>query len=263
MIHPSSIVSVGAEIGPDVEVGPFCVIEDDTVIGAGCRLGSHVTVMRHTRLGPGCEVHAGAVLGDTPQDKGFKGCLSYAEIGSGCIIREGVTIHRGTAEGSVTRVGDGCFLMAFSHIAHNAVLERDVILANAALLAGHVHVGERAFISGGSAVHQFARIGRLAMLGGGCMCSRDVPPFLLVAPNSWNGVEGMNIVGMRRAGMDTGERMEIRKIFRLIYRSGLNTAQALDMIDKINSPLAAEMAGFIRTSKRGICRGGDSSEDAD
>ena len=252
-IHDTAVVSPKAKIADDVEVGPYSVISDSVEIGAGCSIGPHVTVCGFTKIGPGCEVHSGAVLGDTPQDTGFKDVESYVEIGANCIIREGVTVHRGTDEGSSTVVGDGCFLMAFSHIAHNVVLENDVIMANNSMLAGHVHICEKVFISGGVGVHQFVRVGRLALLGGNSVCAKDVPPFCMVEPCTWNGVKGLNVIGMRRAGMTAEERADVKRVFKTLYGSGLNVKQALEQIDAIDNAAAREMAGFVRASKRGIC----------
>ena len=252
-IHDTAVVSPKARIADDVEVGPYSVISDSVEIGAGCSIGPHVTVCGFTKIGPGCEVHSGAVLGDTPQDTGFKDVESYVEIGANCIIREGVTVHRGTAEGSSTVVGDGCFLMAFSHIAHNVVLENDVIMANNSMLAGHVHIGEKVFISGGVGVHQFVRVGRMALLGANSVCGKDVPPFCMVEPCTWNGVKGLNVIGMRRAGMTAEERADVKRVFKTLYGSGLNVKQALEQIDAMDNSAAREMAGFVRSSKRGIC----------
>lgn len=252
-IHSTAIISPKAEIGVDVEIGPYSVISDNATIGDGCRLGPHVTIMEYARLGAGCEVHSGAVLGDTPQDLGFKGVESFVEIGDKCVIRECVTIHRGTEEGTVTKVGSGCFLMACAHVAHNCTLGNNVIMANCSVLAGHVHIGERVFLSGGTAVHQFVRIGRLSMLGGNSACSKDVPPFCTVEPCGLNGVKGLNVVGMRRSGMDAAQRQDVKRAFKLLYASGLNVQQALEQIDLLESDVAREMSEFVRTSKRGIC----------
>jgi UDP-N-acetylglucosamine acyltransferase len=252
-IHSTAVVSADAEIGEEVSIGPYSVVDGNTVIGNGCKIGPHVSILEHTKIGPRCEIHAGASLGGIPQDAGFKGTESYVDIGAGCIIREHVTIHRGTGEGSTTRVGSGCFLMACSHVAHNCVLDNDVIMANNAMLAGHVHVGEKVFISGGAGIHQFARVGRLALVGGNSVCSKDVPPFCMVEPCTWNGVKGMNIIGMRRAGMSADQRVEVKRVFKLLYNSDLNTAQALEQIDSLEGDVAAEMARFVRESERGIC----------
>ena len=254
--HDSAIVEDGAVIGKDVSIGPFAVIHNGAVIGDGCRIGPHVTVMGGTTLGSGCEVHAGAVLGDTPQDYGFDSSESFVEIGDNCIIREGVTVHRGTKPGSVTRIGAGCMLMAFSHFAHNVVLGDNVIVANGSLLGGYAEVGERAFVSGNVLIHQFVRIGRLAMLGGGAVLTKDVPPFCTARNVVENRIGGINIVGMRRAGFDRRQLAEVKEVFKLLYYSGRNVSQAVAEIRaSLTSDISREMADFISASKRGICSG--------
>lgn len=257
MIHETAIIDKGAALGANVRVGPYTCIGADVRIGDDCVIGPRVTILPHTALGPRCEVHAGAVLGDVPQDTAFEACRSHVRIGAGCVLREGVTIHRGTEPESVTEVGDGCWLMGFSHVAHNCRLAPGVIVANGALLAGYVSVGERAFISGNCVIHQFCRVGRLAMLGGGCAVSKDVPPFCLLSPVTLNGLAGLNVVGMRRAGLSPEERRAVKKAFTILFRSGKNVPEALACIrDALPSPLAAELCDFVEASKRGICTWG-------
>jgi UDP-N-acetylglucosamine acyltransferase len=254
MIHETAVVESGALLGEGVEVGPFAYIRDGARIGDGCRIGPHVTIFGSVELGRGCHVHAGAVLGDVPQDLSFKGGESFVRVGEACVIREGVTVHRGTEDGSSTVVGDGCFLMAFSHLAHNVVLENHVIVANGALLAGYVEVGERAFISGVVGVHQFVKIGRLAMLGGGAVATKDVPPFCMLKNAEHNTVIGLNVVGMRRSGMSYEERKEVQRAFKVLFLSGFNATQAKDRIAELfeRGP-AHEFATFIESSTRGLC----------
>lgn len=257
MVHKTAVLASGCELGSDVKVGPFSYIESDVRIGDGCVIGPHVTILRHTSLGSNCSVHSCAVLGDVPQDIGFAGCDSGVRIGSNCRIREGVTIHRGSGPGTFTEVGDGCFLMAFSHVAHNVRLGRDVILANGVLLAGHVEVGDGAFIGGNAGVHQFVKIGRLAMLGGGSALSKDLPPFCTLRPAALNRIAGLNVVGMRRAGLTAVERDEIKRAFKIIYRSGRNVKQAMEYIEEtFHGGPALEFCEFIRRSTRGICGAG-------
>ena len=258
MIHKTAVIDAGAELGRDVTVGPFSYIEADVRVGDGCVIGPHVSILRYTSLGANCRVHAGAVLGDLPQDTAFKQCESWARIGANCLIREGVTIHRGTKPGTVTEIGDDCFLMAFSHFAHNVRLGKGVIVANGALLGGYVEVGGRAFISGNCLIHQFVKVGRLAMLGGGSAASKDVPPFCTLRTLSLNTVAGLNVVGMRRANLSPEEREEIKRAFKILYKSGLNVSQSVEKIrETFTSGPALEFCAFIEESKRGICGFGE------
>jgi UDP-N-acetylglucosamine acyltransferase len=263
-IHPSAHVSSKAELGCEVVVGPGAVIEDRVRIGDGTRIGPYAVVMDYTTLGRECRIHAHAVLGDWPQDAGFQGQTSYLNVGDRCLIREGVTLHRGTKLETATIVGDGCFLMANSHVAHNCRLGRGVILANGALLAGYVEVGDRAFISGNVLIHQFCRVGRLAMLAGGGAFNKDVPPFCTTQGVARNAVVGLNVVGMRRAGLEPAVRLEIRRAFKVLYRSTLNVTQAVERLRReFDSEPVRELAAFIEDSKRGICHyfgGGDSGD---
>ncbi len=254
IIHETAIVENGAELGVNVSVGPFCHISSGATVGDDCRIGDRCSIMGTVKIGKGCSLHAGCVIGDIPQDVSFEGGESSVEIGSDCIIREGVTIHRGTKPGTATRIGDNCFLMAFSHCAHNVELGDRVVLANGALLGGYAEVGSRAFVSGNVCVHQFVRVGRLAMLGGNCTVNKDVPPFMTVKSALLNTVGGVNFVGLKRAGIQAGEQEQIKKAYSLLYRSGLNVAQALEKIRTgLSGEAAAEIAGFVEVSKRGIC----------
>lgn len=267
MIHPTATVDPAAELAAGVTVGPYAFIDRDTHVGEGCVIGPHAVLHRYTSLGPGCRVHAGAVLGDLPQDLAFQpDTVSYVRIGARCLIREGVTIHRGTKPDTVTEIGDDCFLMANSHLAHNVKLGRGVILVNGALLAGYVEVGDNAFISGNAVVHQFVRIGRLAMLGGLSGVSKDVPPFCTTRSGSVNTVVGLNVVGLRRAGFTPAQRQALRMAFKKLYLSDLNVSQALERIraDAVE-PVVGEFCDFIEQSRRGICRltGADESPEGE
>lgn len=253
-IHPTAIVHKSAELGANVVIGPYTVIDEQVQIAAGVKIGPHVVIHKYTSLENNCMVHAHAVLGDLPQDLAYKDVVSYVRIGSGTTIRESVTIHRGTKPETVTEVGTNCYLMANSHLAHNVKLGNNIVVANGALLAGYVEVGDRAFISGNCVIHQFVRIGRVAMLGGNSGISQDVLPFCTAASVHLNVMAGLNVVGMRRAGMKTEERLAVKRIFSIIYRSGLNMTQALEKLkQEEKSPLAREICEFIESSKRGIC----------
>ena len=264
-IHPTALVDSKAELGQEVEVGPFAVIEGGVRIGDRCVIGPHAVIRRFTTLGAGCRVHPGACLGDEPQDLGFKGGESFVRVGANCILREGVTIHRGTKEGTATVTGDNCFLMANSHLAHNVVLGNNVIMANGAVLGGYVEVGDRAFISGNVAVHQFVHVGTLAMLGGVGAITKDVPPFCTTRTAGLNDIAGLNVVGMRRAGLSPADRLAVRQAFKLLYRSGWNVSQALERLkSEFPEGPVRVMWEFIEASKRGLCPyGGGDGEDGD
>ena len=255
-IHPTAIVDPTAEIGSRVRIDPYAVIGGVVEIGDDCHIGPHVVIHSGARIGEGCTIHAGAVIADLPQDLAFRDEESYVNIGARCTIREGVTIHRGTKSGTSTVVGDGCFLMAFSHVAHNVVLGEQVILANGVLLGGYVEVGDKAFLSGNAVVHQFVKIGSLAMLSGNCGLSKDFPPFCASSAVTRNRVSGLNSVGLRRAGYTAEERQAIRKAFHIVYQSGLNVSQAVErMREEFPADgAAASFREFIATSKRGIAR---------
>lgn len=254
MIHKTAVIDSEARVEPDVEIGPFCYIGPGVSIAGGSRLGPNVTVVRDTIVGRNCAIHSGAVVGDDPQDKSFDRDESFCTIGDNCVLREGVTVHRGTKAGTRTVIGPDCYLMAFSHVAHNCELGQGVVMANGALLGGYVSVGDGVFISGNTGVHQFVRIGRLAMVGGQSGLSKDLPPFCTLASVSLNRVAGLNVVGMRRAGLGPDERVEIKKAFDLLYRSGLNYQQAPGAIrDRFHGSAAIELADFVEKSERGIC----------
>jgi UDP-N-acetylglucosamine acyltransferase len=254
-IHPSALVEEGVQLGEGVVVGPWCHIRRGARLGAGCELHERVSVHGTVELGPRVRVHANAVIGDLPQDLAFHPeTVSHVVVGEGTVIREGVTIHRGTKPGTVTTVGRDCLLMGYSHIAHNATLGNQVILVNNALVAGYAEVGDRAFLSGNTVVHQFCRIGRLAMISGCSGISLDLPPFFIVHTTAANRVAALNVVGMRRAGIGPAARADLKKAFRLLYREGLNTRQALEAMAPLRAtPEVNELACFIESSRRGIC----------
>ena len=267
MIHPTAILEPGAQLGVDVQIGPYAYVAATARLGDGCVLGPHAVVLEHTTLGARCRVHSGAVLGDLPQDLSFKDEPSYVVIGDDCVFREGATVHRGTKPGTTTRLGNHVFMMATSHVAHNCEVGDRVILANGVLLGGYVIVGERCFFGGSSAVHQFCHVGRLAMVAADSILTKDLPPFCtsLSAENSQVG--GLNIVGLRRAGFTAEQRAQIKQAFGILYRSGLNTAQAREkLLADTTNPFAAEYAEFLSHAKRGICRpsfGNDAAPEAD
>jgi UDP-N-acetylglucosamine acyltransferase len=261
-VHPTAVVAPGARLGKDVSVGPFAVIEDDTTIGDGCEIRAHAIVKRFTTLGEGNRVHEAAVLGGEPQDVAFTGADSRLVIGDRNLIREGVTIHRSTKPGGATVVGSDCFLMAYAHVAHDNRLGDRVIVANNVMLAGHVEIGERAFLGGGVGVHQFCRIGRMAMVGGYAKVVQDCLPFVITDGQPARA-RGLNVVGLRRGGLSASQLSILHEAYRLLLRSGLPAAAALEKLDALEDPLASELAAFVRSSKRGIAHAARGSRDGD
>lgn len=251
-IHPLALVSSKANLGADARIGPFCVIEDDVTIGDGCTLESHVVVKSGTTLGNDNHVFEGAVLGGMPQHVHVPEAPGGILIGSGNTIRENVTIHRPMESDHVTVIGDHCLLMTNSHVAHDCRVGNHVIVTSNVMLAGHVTVGDRAFLSGGVGVHQFCRIGSLAMVGGQAHIVKDVPPFVTIDGQS-SYVVGLNQVGLKRAGHGLEAVMRLKAAYRLIYRSRLMWAEILQRLrEEFTEGLAAEFHPFLSSSTRGI-----------
>jgi UDP-N-acetylglucosamine acyltransferase len=259
-IDPSAVVASTARvhrdalIGPRVVIGDFAIVEQDVVIGAETMLQPYVFVRRWTTLGERNEISAGAVLGTDPLDRSFTGERSYLKIGSGNKIREHYTISRGTAPESETVLGNGNYIMTSGHIAHNCKIGDNTTIASCALVAGYVEVENEAFISGGVVIHQFSKIGRLAMIGGNTRVNLDVPPYFLYSDFNVSP-KGLNLVGLRRAGFTAAEVRALKQAYRLLYKSGLKLGDALYRIEA-ESPTAhtQHLVAFIRASKRGICR---------
>jgi len=253
-IHSTAIIEPGAQLGTEVEIGPYACIGAEVEIGARTIVQSHAVIDGTVRLGTDNQIGHSAVIGGLPQDLSFKpGTRSRIEIGNGNIIREHVTIHRGTAEGSATKIGDHNFLMAGAHLGHNCTLGSKVIIANHCLLGGYVTVEDGVFLGGGCVFHQFIRIGRLAITQGLSAFGKDIPPFCLAAER--NLVFGLNVIGLRRAGFSTEERRELRRAFQLLFESGLNVSQALTRADAEQWGAPAQtFFQFVREAKRrGIC----------
>jgi UDP-N-acetylglucosamine acyltransferase len=247
-IHPRAVV------GPDVHVGEFCIIEQDVVIGPGCRLEPYVYVKRWTTLGRNNEVSAGTVLGTDPLDKNFDGARSYLRIGDGNKIREHFTVSRGTPPESATEIGDGNFIMTSGHIAHNCKIGNQTVIASCVLLGGYVEVEDQAFLSGGVLVHQFSKIGRLAMISGNTRVNLDAPPFFTYA-GFQIAPKGLNLVGLKRAGYKAPDMSILKQAYHLLYKSNLRLDDALAKIEsQIPTPETLHLVGFIRSSQRGICR---------
>ena len=254
-IHASAIIGKQVEIGESNTIGPSVVIED------GVKIGSHNKILAGAYLALGTEIgnyntiHMNAVIGHEPQDLAYQGQPTFTKIGSKNVIREFVTIHRGTKEGSSTVIGDENFIMAYCHIAHNCLLGNNIIMVKQASLTGHCTVENKAFLSGMTGFHQFTRIGTLAMVSALTAINKDIPPYVICGGRP--GVaQGINVVGMRRAGIGPQIRAEIKEAYKLLYRSGLNVSQAIEQIKKsLKSAEVAHMVAFIEASKRGILDG--------
>ncbi len=252
-IHPTAVVDPEAEIAPDVEIGPYTVIEGPVRIGRGTKIWPHAYLVAPLEIGEEAQIHVGAVLGHLhqairePQAGGVR-------IGDRTVIREYATVHRASQEGAWTAIGSDTLLMGFSHVAHDCAVGNRVVIANGTLIAGHVTIEDRAILSGHVAVHQFVRIGTLAMIGGLARVNKDVPPYFLVKGDS--EVWAINAVGLKRAGFSEEVRSKIREAYRLFYRAGLNTTQALKAIQAMKeAPSEVQhLVRFVQESRRGICR---------
>lgn len=260
MVHPSAQIAPTARIHPEASIGPaaiigeFAVVEQDVIIGAETRLEPYVYLKRWTTLGERNEISAGTVLGTDPLDKGFTGQRSYLKIGNRNKIREHYTISRGTAPESETVIGDDNYIMTSGHIAHNCRIGNQTVIASCALVAGYVEVEDQAFISGGVVIHQYSKIGRLAMIGGNTRVNLDVPPFFLCSDFNV-AAKGLNLVGLRRAGFKAPDVSALKTAYKLLYKSGLKLDDALHRIEtEIPTAHTRHLVNFIRSSKRGICR---------
>jgi UDP-N-acetylglucosamine acyltransferase len=254
-IDPSARIAPEVELAEDVEVGPGVIIDGPSRIGAGTRILAHAYIGPFTTIGQGNFISFGAIIGHEPQDYAFKGEESYTIIGDHNIIREYATIHRGTKPGSATKVGSHNFLMALSHLAHNAQLGDHVIVVNNALVGGYVEVADRAYISGNCAIHQFCRIGTLALMRGGSRTSRDVPPFCIM--DGQHTVRGLNLVGLKRAGFTAEQIRPLSEAFRLLFFKRGNLAKGLAKVEaKVPlTPEVAHLLEFIKASQRGVALG--------
>jgi len=253
-IHPTAIVHPDAELGEGVVVGPFSIIEGNVKIGDRTKVGARVTIEGYTTLGADNEIFTGAVIGSRTQDKKFDGGMSYLRIGNGNRIREYVTMNPGTKDGTETLVGDGNLLMAYSHIAHDCIVKNNTVLANQGTLAGHVTVEDGAIIGGLSAVHQFVVIGKLALIGGCSKVVQDIPPFMMVDGHPARGFS-INSVGLDRAGYTSEDKALLKKVFRVLFKSGLTVKSAAKHLatEIPLTPAVQEVLEFLKKSERGIC----------
>ena len=255
-IHPTALIHPKARIDGDVEVGPYSVIGENVHLHRGVRVASHVVIEGWTEIGEGCRIFQFASIGSVPQDLKFKGEKSHVVIGKQNTIREYVTVHRGTEPGGgVTRIGDHNLLMAYVHVAHDCQIGSHVILANAATLAGHIVVQDHAVIGGVTGLHQFVRIGRHAIIGGCSAVAQDIPPFVSAVGNRAK-LYGLNTVGLKRHGFTDEQLASLKTAYKIIFRSKLSMKEAVEKIRKElgDSPEAQELATFVETSERGVCR---------
>ena len=251
-IHPLALVSPSAQIGSDVQIGPFCVVEAGVVIGSGCILEGRVVLKEGTALGANNRIFEGAVVGGLPQHVHVPAHPGRIVVGKGNTVRENVTIHRALLPDHATVLGDNCLLMVNAHVAHDCHLGNNVILTNNAMLAGHVRVDDRAYLSGAAGIHQFCRVGTLAMVGGQAHLTQDVPPYVTVDGLS-SLVVGLNKIGLRRAGYDQAAIQQLMTAYRLIYRSGLRWADVLEQLrTRFPTGPAAVFYEFLSTTARGI-----------
>ncbi len=253
-IHKTAVVDKGANIGDDVYIGPYVVIESDVEIGDGCRIEPFAQIKRFTKMGKNNHIHSYACIGGPPQDLKFKGEESYLIIGNDNCIREYVTLNRGTKHGGgVTKIGSRCLIMAYAHVAHDCILSDEVIMANAATLAGHVIIEEGAVLGGLSAVHQFVRIGKYAYIGGMTGVAQDVPPYTLIAGER-GSMHGLNLVGLKRRGFSKEDITSLKKAYKILWREGLKKEEAIEKIQAElgNSDKVMELIEFVKNSERGV-----------
>ena len=252
MIHPTAVIHPKAKLDATVRVGPYAVIDEAVELGAHCVVGPHVYLTGVTTIGAHNQFHAGAVIGDAPQDLKYDGAPTRVRIGDHNVFREHCTVHRATKLEGETCIGSNNLFMANAHIAHNCVIGDQVILANGVLLGGHVVVQDRAFISGNCLVHQFTRIGTLALMQGGAAIGKDLPPFTLAT--GINEICGLNVVGLRRAGFNPEQRLELKRLYHALFRRGKNFRAALAAAQgEFTGAAAQTMMQFIAAAKRGVC----------
>ena len=252
-IHPTAVIHASARLDATVEVGPYAVIGEDTVLGPSVSIGPHA-VVEYAEIGEGCRIHAGAFVGTAPQDLSYAGEKTRLVLGSRCIVREGVTLNRGTVASGVTRIGARCYFMGYSHVGHDCVIGDEVILANSVALGGHCEVGDWAFLGGMVGVHQFVRVGKLAMIGGGAMVALDIPPFTLSSGDRAR-LSGLNVVGLKRRAYHLDVIQDLKKVYRQIFDPSRPLRNQLDSLkEEQHSPAAQEFIFFVAQSARGVCR---------
>ncbi|MCL1467586.1 acyl-ACP--UDP-N-acetylglucosamine O-acyltransferase [Argonema galeatum] len=249
LIHPTAVIHPNAELHPTVKVGAYAVIGDKVKVGAQTVIGAHAVLEGQTEIGEENQIFPGAAIGLEPQDLKYDGSPTWVKIGNGNKIREYVTINRATDAGEATQIGNNNLLMAYVHVAHNCAIEDSVVIANSVSLAGHVHIESKAVIGGVLGIHQFVRIGRMAMVGGMSRIDRDVPPYMLVEGNP-SRVRSLNLVGLKRAGIAADELAYLKKAFRILYRSAFTLNQALEQLDLLpDHPDLQHLRRFLQLSQ--------------
>ncbi len=252
MIHPTAIIHPKAQLDRTVKVGPYAVIDEGVELGADCIVGPHVYLTGLTQIGAGNRFFAGSIIGEAPQDLKYDGQATRLVIGEKNVFREHTTVHRSSKPGQATRIGSNNFIMQHSHVAHDVQLGDHVILAGGALLAGYAIVQDRAFISGNCLVHQFTRVGTLALMQGGSAISKDLPPYTIA--RGYNRICGLNTIGLRRAGISAADRLELKKLYQSLLRNTQNVKSALAAAQKqYTSAFARALMDFVSTAKRGVC----------
>lgn len=256
MIHPTAIISEKAHIAPNVSVGPYSVIGENVTVGQGTQISSHVIVDPYVEIGANCKIFQFAAIGAQPQALKFKDEETWVKIGDECLIREFVTIHRGTASGGgITQVGNNCLLMNYAHVAHDCKVGNNVIMSNNATLAGHITIEDHAILGGLVAIHQFVRVGEYAYIGGKTAVVKDIPPYV-IASGDRAKLHGLNKVGLQRHGFSPIALTQLKKAYRLIFRFGLTLNEAIERVEAEVEPLPEikKLIAFIKSSERGITR---------
>lgn len=255
LIHPTAVISAKAELAPSVQVGAYAVIGEQVKIGPQTTVGSHVVIEGPTEIGANNRIFPGAIIGLEPQDLKYQGAHSWVKIGDNNLIREYVTINRATGEGEITEIGNQILLMAYVHIAHNCVIGDEAVIANNVALAGHVHIEEKVTIGGVLGIHQFVHIGKLAMVGGMSRIDRDVPPYMLVAGNPAR-VRSLNLTGLKRRGYDSDDITQLKKAFRILYRSSYRLEEALLVLEGLPpSDSLYHLYRFVQDARKSDRRG--------
>lgn len=253
LVHPTAVIHPTARLDATAEVGPYAVIGENTVLAPSVTIGA-LAVVEFADIGEGCRIHAGAFVGTAPQDLNYAGERTRLVLGPGCVVREGVTLNRGTIASGVTRIGARCYFMAYSHVAHDCVIGDEVILANSVAIGGHCEVGDWAFLGGMVGVHQYVRVGRLAMIGGGAMVALDIPPFTLSSGDRAR-LSGLNVVGLKRRDFQPDVIRDLKQVYRQVFDASRPLRSQLDSLkEEPHTPAAREFISFVEQSTRGITR---------